>query len=160
MPNTVHFSRSPELFAAANRLYERARHTISNILPEAEIHHVGSTAIPGSWTKGDLDIVVRISGAAFAQADAVLAEAYNRNIGSDKTDSFSAFLDDTTSPELGIQLVAIGSELDTFVAWRRLLESDPKLRAEYDELKSSYEGQSMTEYRLAKSEFIARHIGG
>jgi GrpB-like predicted nucleotidyltransferase (UPF0157 family) len=160
MSNTVHFSRSPELFAAANRLYERTKYAISNILPEAEIHHVGSTAIPGSLTKGDLDIVVRINAAAFAQADTALADAYDRNMGSDKTDSFSAFLDGTASPELGIQLVAIGSELDTFVAWQRLLESDSKLRAEYDQLKSSYEGQSMTEYRLAKSEFIARHVGG
>jgi GrpB-like predicted nucleotidyltransferase (UPF0157 family) len=159
MTNTVHFSNTPELYEEANRLFERTKISISRLLPAAEVHHIGSTAIPGSLTKGDLEIAIRIRAADFAAADNVLSKEFERNVGSDRTESFSAFLDITTSPELGIQLVVIGSELDNFVEWRRRLEDDVNVRTEYDSLKSRFEGEDMEKYRLAKSRFIAKHLG-
>ena len=38
---------------------------IKEYLPEADVQHVGSTAIPKSLTKGDLDIQVRVSSQHF-----------------------------------------------------------------------------------------------
>ncbi|MFM1798506.1 MAG: hypothetical protein RLZZ117_784 [Cyanobacteriota bacterium] len=59
-----------------------------------------------------------------------------------------------SDPELGLQLVAIGSEFDHFHTWRRLLEGDIQLRHSYDELKRRFQGRSIKLYRDAKAEFI------
>jgi GrpB-like predicted nucleotidyltransferase (UPF0157 family) len=131
---------------------------IRAVLPNAEIEHVGSTAIPGSLTKGDLDVLVRVDRSSFQGADRVLAEMFSRNQGSDKTDSFSAFADSSLSPELGVQLVVVGTEFDTFVDWVTKLTSDGQLRASYDELKANFHGKDMIRYREAKANFIAQNL--
>lgn len=160
MSEVVHFSSEPEVFAKADQLYREVAGQLSKLLPQAEVHHVGSTAIPGSLTKGDLDILVRVHRELFPDADAVLASQFARNTGSVRTEEFSAFQDSTTDPELGVQLVVIGSALDEFLAWRDRLEREPEIRRQYDELKRRFEGQSMDAYREAKSQFIAEHLGG
>lgn len=157
MAQLVYFSNFPEIFEAAERLFDRVCQRIGATLPSAEVRHVGSTAIPGSLTKGDLDVLVRVPPGDFEKADRLLAEMYSRNMGSVRTATFSAFMDESTSPELGVQLVVDGSEFDTFVQWVRRLNSDSALLAAYDELKARHDGKSMTEYRAAKSAFIARH---
>jgi GrpB-like predicted nucleotidyltransferase (UPF0157 family) len=42
-------------------------------LPGARVEHVGSTAVPGSLTKGDLDICVIVEGGQFERASRVPA---------------------------------------------------------------------------------------
>jgi len=129
-------------------------------LPDAEIHHVGSTAVRGSVTKGDLDVLVRVPQDAFQAAEDVLASIFERNTESTRSADFSAFLDKRTNPELGVQLVAVGGSADTFLAWRSMLETDPDLREKYNELKRAYEGRPMEEYREAKARFITKHLAG
>jgi GrpB-like predicted nucleotidyltransferase (UPF0157 family) len=154
----VHFSNSPEVFEAAERLFSEVASRIREMLPHAEIEHIGSTAVRGSLTKGDLDVLVRVSGDDFRESDCALEAIFRRNEGSDKRETFSAFLDSSTSPELGVQLVVAGTEFDTFSYWVEQLTSDRKLRAAYNDLKARYNGKDMNEYREAKSEFIAKHI--
>jgi len=57
----VIFYNSENLKHKAIELYNYQRQRIENLLPNADIQHVGSTAIPYSLTKGDLDIQVRVS---------------------------------------------------------------------------------------------------
>ena len=156
----VHFFNNAEVFEKADRLYDVVAGRLREILPWAEHHHVGCTAVPGSRTKGDLDIAVRVPQERFEEADAVLAGQFSRNLGSDRTTYFSAFQDVTTDPDLGVQLVAIGSPADSFLAWISRLRTDPDLRRRYDRLKERYEGAPMDEYRLAKSEFIRENLDG
>ncbi|HEX7027032.1 MAG TPA: GrpB family protein, partial [Gammaproteobacteria bacterium] len=40
------------------RRFDHVKRQLLGLLPLADIQHVGSTAIPGSFTKGDLDIQV------------------------------------------------------------------------------------------------------
>lgn len=160
MDATVHFSNVAEIFEKANRLYEETSRQLNRVLPWAEHHHVGSTAVPGSRTKGDLDVVVRVVQERFEEADAILAENFDRNLESDRTDDFSAFEDSSTDPDLGIQLVAKGSPADTFLDWIARLRADPALRREYDQLKAQYEGALMDEYRSAKGAFIRGNLDG
>ena len=155
MSEPVHFSNSQEAFQAAERLYEAVQRRISTALPKAEIHHIGSTAIRGSLTKGDLDVLVRVSKDSFPEADRVLSNMFDRNEGSDRTDSFSAFMDSSESPDLGVQLVVEGSERDNFATWVDMLRSNDELRAAYDDLKANFHGKDMREYRAAKDEFIS-----
>lgn len=140
--------------------YEEVGGALRALLPCACLNHVGSTSVPGSLTKGDLDVCVLVSAAAFADADAALARAYARNEGSDRTSTFSAFVADAHGVDVGIQLVVEGSTDDVFVAWRDLLNTNPELRAEYDALKRRFEGAPMDDYRAAKSAFIERHLRG
>ena len=159
MSDVVHFSDAPRVFAKADQLFAREEARIRAELPAAEIVHVGSTAIAGSLTKGDLDIAVRVSPSQFAEAERRLSRMYARNTGSDRNDVFSAFMDASTDPELGVQLVVIGSDYDRFGAWLELLRASAQLRREYDDLKRLHEGEPMDVYRAAKSQFIEARLG-
>ena len=117
--------------------------------------HIGSTAVPGSLTKGDLDIQVRVEADVFASADEILSAHYGRNVGSLHTTEYSPFKDDSTDPPLGIQLTAIGSRYDFFWRIRDLLLARADLREAYDALKRTHHGRPMTEYRAAKERFFA-----
>jgi len=154
------FTLDPDLAGAHRRasvLFEEIAARLRAILPvSADIRHIGATAIPGCLTKGDLDIVVRVHSRDFERADAALAGAFARNAGSDRTDDFSAFEDNGASPSLGVQLTALSGPCDDFHRFVDVLGREPGLVAEYNALKTRFNGKPMDDYRNAKAEFIAR----
>jgi GrpB-like predicted nucleotidyltransferase (UPF0157 family) len=160
MSDIVRFSNAPHVFASADRLFKEVAWKLAHVIPAAEIHHIGSTAIPGTLTKGDLDVLVRVSAEDFRVAEAALERMFRRNTGSFRSEAFAAFLDHSTEPDLGVQLVVRDGEADTFLVWRERLESDPELRRQYDDLKRRFEGKSMDEYREAKAQFISERLRG
>ncbi|OIK09842.1 GrpB family protein [Bacillus sp. MUM 13] len=83
-------------------------------MPDSDVQHVGSTAVPNSHTKGDIDIQVRVSPEQFLKAVPTLSAVYELNEDSVKTGSFRAFKDDSTVSPLGVQLIVIDSEYDFF----------------------------------------------
>jgi GrpB-like predicted nucleotidyltransferase (UPF0157 family) len=122
---------------------------------EADIQHIGSTAVPGCLTKGDLDVCVRVPPAHFAACEAALAQALARNVGSLHTSTLASFIYAHSAPdEAGVQLVAIGSEHDTFVRFRDLLLASPQHVEQYNALKRAWHGKPMDAYRDAKSAFV------
>ncbi|WP_296227237.1 GrpB family protein [Ralstonia sp. UBA689] len=149
--------RHDEVVQQANAAFNAFCATWSGYLPaSAEIFHVGSTAIAGCLTKGDMDICVRAIPDDIARIDALLAARYARNADSFRSAAFSAFKDDHHHPPLGVQLVARGSELDVFVLFRDCLLRDPHQVAAFNALKIACVGQPMESYRQAKADFIAR----
>lgn len=141
----------------ALQLFDGVRRLLRTVLPpEADVRHIGSTAIPGCLTKGDLDIVVRVPANGFGAADAALAALFRRNLGSVRTDTFSAFEDPTARPHLGVQLVAIDSPSDFFHVFVEVLQRSPELVEAYGALKQRYDGADMATYRAAKDSFIER----
>lgn len=141
----------------AQLLYERVSQSLLPLLPsDVDIRHIGSTAVSGCLTKGDLDIVIRVPGKAFQQADALLARHFARNLGSIRTANFSAFEDASTDPHLGIQLTIIGGPHDVFHLFVEALRSSPDLVSDYNSLKLQHEGSDMTVYRAAKDAFVER----
>lgn len=141
--------------AAASSLFETLHPALVAMLPAgADIRHIGSTAVPGCLTKGDLDIVVRVAAADFEAADGALASRYARNEGSIRTSEFSAFEDAASEPHLGIQLVVIGAPLDVFHQFVEALRRSPQLVAEYNALKRRFDGVDMASYRAAKDAFV------
>lgn len=73
-------------------MFRSLRPRLAVVLPsDAVIEHVGATAVSGCLTKGDLDISVQVDPQAFAAADLALSGLFERNAGSVRTDSFSAF---------------------------------------------------------------------
>ena len=152
----VKFIETREISDIAEKAYCHNRTRILELLPKADIQHVGSTSIPGSITKGDLDIQVRVSSEDFEYAVKVLSTLYELNEGSTRTDFFTAFKDDSAVPQLGVQLTVANSELDIFWKIREVLLANEQYRGEYDELKKKYNGREMDNYRTAKDEFFRR----
>ncbi|MBI5067023.1 MAG: GrpB family protein [Deltaproteobacteria bacterium] len=150
----VHFHPEAHWRAAVRDAWERETALLAVLLPGADLQHVGSTAVPGSLTKGDLDIQVRVEAAAFADAEAVLSRNYARNAGSPSLPGFAAFEKPDAHPSIGLQLTAIGGEWDLFWRFREVLLARPDLRARYDDLKRAHEGKPMAGYRRAKDRFF------
>jgi GrpB-like predicted nucleotidyltransferase (UPF0157 family) len=152
----VHFLEQSRFHEQAEKTFLEQKKKILRLLPEADVQHVGSTAIPNSLTKGDLDIQVRVPAEMFTAAVEKLSTLYEINEGSVQTDYFRAFQDDTFDLPLGVQLTVMDSKLDVFWKFREVLLANDAYRAEYNELKKAYEGKSMEAYREAKQRFFAR----
>jgi GrpB-like predicted nucleotidyltransferase (UPF0157 family) len=125
-------------------------------VPNAKICHVGSTAVPGSLTKGDLDVQVRLSEEQFSGAKARLKDLYRVNAGGFSDFDGISFEDYSEEPSVGIHLTVIGGSSDVQCKFRDLLLASEVLRKEYDELKRGFEGGSMDAYRTAKAKFVSR----
>ncbi|MFE8603678.1 GrpB family protein [Archangium violaceum] len=65
----VRFHSYEEVRERAEEAFRGHHARLSSLLPYADIQHVGSTAIPGARTKGDLDIQVRVPPGRFAEAE-------------------------------------------------------------------------------------------
>lgn len=154
----LEFTGDGQVFETAAQLFEQTKEQLEVLLPWADIQHVGATAVPGSITKGDLDIVVRVPNDRLGASDQILADLFERNTGSDRTSEFSAFEKKNSDPTLGVQLVGIGSENDCFHKWVRLLARDAELLEAYNRLKRDHAGGEMETYREAKSAFIQSHL--
>lgn len=155
----VEFAPASDFQPAADELANTHIVRIRAALSNADIHHVGSTTIPGSLTKGDVDLVVRVKPADFPAAERTLAAMYARNAGSTRTSDFSAFEAPDEPLPLGVQLTAINGPCDDFLKQQALLHSRSDLLNAYNDLKIQYHGQNHTEYRKAKADFFERTIG-
>jgi GrpB-like predicted nucleotidyltransferase (UPF0157 family) len=152
----MNFQSSRKLRAKAGNIFRGHRRRIARLLPSAEIQHIGSTAISGATTKGDLDVLVRVSRDAFARANKLLSARYARNTESLRSRSFASFKDDKSDPPTGIQLVVRGSAQDHFQKFRDAMNADASLVRRYNELKGLAAGRSMAEYRRRKGKFIQK----
>lgn len=154
----VYFYNQNRFKYGAEETFITQKELIKKLIPNADIQHVGSSAIPNSLTKGDLDIQVRIPKNQFLKAVEALSILYETNDGSIKTNEFRAFKDDTITPSLGVQLTVIDSEYDFFWKFRDVLLQNTQYRLEYDELKRKFEGKAMEAYREAKDDFFSKII--
>lgn len=138
--------------------FELHRELVLVLVPGADVEHVGSTAVPGALTKGDLDLVVRVDEATFATAIGLLSTHYAVHQPKNWTQTLASFRDPTSRrPEVGIQLVVTGSRDDRlFGPFRDALIDDPTLLAEYNELKRSLDGTAYEHYTERKAEFVER----
>ncbi|SRR5690554_5517593 len=154
MSEIVTFKHEKSFRNQAEKVFEKHKKKINEIIPTAEIHHVGSTAIPGSITKGDVDLHVRVEESDFSKAKEMLAQVYEINKGSTQTDYFCAFEEDEELLPVGIQLSIKGSELDFFWTVTLFLKDNDYFLNKYNKTKKQFEGQSMDAYRKAKSELF------
>lgn len=152
----VNFFYNKSLYEKAEVTFFMHKALIEELLPESDVQHVGSTAIPNSITKGDLDIQVRVNAKIFPNAVIELAKLYELNEDSVKTETFRAFKDESTIPPVGVQLTVINSEFDFFWKFRDFLLMIDNYLKQYDNLKWKYEGMEMEDYREAKNKFFEK----
>jgi GrpB-like predicted nucleotidyltransferase (UPF0157 family) len=152
--------REEEIRGRVAEVFGRRREELEGMLPGARVEHVGSTAVPGSLTKGDLDICVIVEGAEFERASSVLAESFEIH----QPENWSGTLASFTAPseagiDVGVQLALAGSADELhFVGWRDRLRADPGLRARYDELKRRHQDDGIDAYRVAKERLILASV--
>ncbi len=150
----VHFHPEAIFRQRIGSAWERESRRLRAQLPDADLQHVGSTAVPGALTKGDLDIQVRVPSTSFAAAEAALAAAYARNAGNPAREGFASFEVRGGDVEVGIQLTSIDGADDSFWRFRELLLARKDLQAAYDALKRAHDGGPMDVYRRAKDAFF------
>jgi GrpB-like predicted nucleotidyltransferase (UPF0157 family) len=158
MEEFVHFAPKQDSRDVVARLFRRVDAQVRSLVPSADVQHVGSTAIPGSLTKDDLDVQVRVAGPEYAAAKDKLSKIYAVNAGGFTADDAVSFDDYGTKPPLGVHLTVIGGSADIQWKFRDLLIASPELRDQYDRLKRRFEGRSMEEYRDAKATFVSRAL--
>lgn len=155
--NTIYFRPVSNFVDLANKIFEEHKLRIAQLLPDADIQHVGSTSIPNSITKGDLDLVVRVSKEDFRNTIDQLKSLYDINQPENWSDTFASFKDDKNLDiDFGAQLVIKGSKSDDFVELRDILIRNPQLVDEFNAIKTKYDGKSMDEYRKAKADFFQK----
>lgn len=152
----VHFREQKKLQQRAEEMFLAERKKILRVVPSADVQHIGSTAIPDSLTKGDLDVQVRIKGKDFKKAQSAFSKMYKLNKGNPPTKTYASFKNDSDEIPLGVQLTVIGSKEDNFTVLRDILLGDKKYLKGYNALKKRYHGKSMREYRKAKGRFVEK----
>lgn len=148
----VHFVKTSDISEKIGKLFNEERKKLLDLFPYAEIEHIGATAIPGTISKGDLDINIRVKPENFPKVIEVLKTEYDINQPENWTASFASFKDDNR--DLGIQVTVMNGPEDIFVKQRDYLLRHPELVSELNNLKKSFEGKDMDGYRKAKEIFF------
>src|SRR5262249_15549933 len=91
---TVELKPVSEVRPQAERVVSRVFARLAALLPDAELHHIGATALPTGVTKGDVDVLVRVPAAGFPAAVAALRRDFAVKQPDNWTAEFASFGDD------------------------------------------------------------------
>lgn len=153
----VRFKPTSYFLNVAIKVFEEQKDRIIRLLPYADIQHIGSTSIPDSITKGDLDIVIRVPKEKFEGAIGALKSLYEINQPENWSQTFASFKDQKNlGTDFGAQLVIKDSKSDDFVKLRDILIENPKLIEELNLIKVKHEGRYMEDYRKEKADFFQK----
>jgi GrpB-like predicted nucleotidyltransferase (UPF0157 family) len=146
-----------ELMPQVEGVLSRVFPQIELLVPNAELHHIGSTALPSALTKGDVDVLLRVSPAILPQAVSLLRRHFTIKQPTNWTSSFASFGDDISYElPLGIQVVVKNSTDDFFLFLHDYLMSNPDAFKEYNCLKVTHAGEGPEGYWRAKDKFLSK----
>jgi GrpB-like predicted nucleotidyltransferase (UPF0157 family) len=157
-PDAVKLRDVGEVAESADRMVEQFRRAYSGLLPGVEIHHIGATAMPFGYTKGDVDLNLRVAAPDFSDVVEVLRRTCRVAQPENWTDTFASFACDGYELPLGIQLTQVHSESDFLLALRDRLRSDTALLRRYDDCKLSAAPGGADAYWRAKDAFLGAVI--
>ncbi len=130
-------------------------HDLNQSLTGVRVEHIGSTAIVGAISKGDLDVFVGVPPENFQEVLAAIKKlGFSEKENTLRTDSLCMLITDKYDYDVAIQLVTNGSEFEDFIRFRDIMNQDPHLVDQYNVLKRECEGMDPDEYRNRKSLFI------
>lgn len=146
--------------ATAPQLFEEARGVLQNLIPEAEIHHVGSTSIPGLGGKGIIDILIAIPD----WSTKIVSGNKLKDLGFTHIHKevngriFMSRVGDTIKNDVHIHFTHINStEYKNFLNFRDYLRDNPDEAQAYSNLKHTWLIEAKGErkiYTSSKSSFI------
>lgn len=145
---------SNTLLEHTNSVFEHWKTIIQRVIPDSRVEHIGSTAINGALTKGDIDLYVEVPLAKHSDTVAII-EAMGFRIKADThRDHELCMLESSSVSGLAIQLVARGSQYEFFLTFRDRLNANQALVEQYNAVKTDAIHFSDDKYRIAKSQFI------
>ena len=149
----------PEAWQArAQAAFAAVSHELALLLPDAQVQHMGATSVPGSWSKGDVDLAVLVAPATHdASVLRLQAAGYRVEADTLRTPALCMLRSPRTDLDLALQVLAHGSTFARdFLRFRDALLASPALAARYNAIKAEHAGAGMQAYRAAKSRFIAQ----
>ena len=128
---------------------------LRTIFPAAAVEHVGASSIPGALSKGDLDVCLLVSPEQHAGVVNTLeAAGYVAKADTLRTAELCMLLAPQAAIDTALQVVAQGSKYEFFMHFRDALRADPRLVAQYNDIKKTHAHAGATRYRQAKAAFI------
>ena len=113
--------------------------------------------MPGAVTKGDVDVLVRVSSARFLMAVEALRQHFAVKQPANWTTGFASFGDDTGHVlPLGIQVVVMDSREDFFLYLRDYFITNRDALEQYNRLKVAHANDGGEEYWKAKDAFLGK----
>ena len=101
------------------------------------------------------DIFVGVTQEDFLKAiDLIKNIGFSEKLDTLRTDSLCMMTSSTYNEDVAVQLVANGSEHESFLEFRDKLRSNPDLVSRYNQLKFDCKGLAHDNYREVKSAFI------
>ena len=136
--------------------YEDAELLLSAILPDARIEHVGSSAVPGAYSRGGVDICVAAPRGAFDEALGVLCEAgYVQRWLDEGADRQAVLATAHAAVPLTLRLIESGSAHESLMRLRDALRADPTLLSRYNAIRIEAGPLGAAAYADAKAAFFA-----
>jgi len=151
----VTLKSSDELAPKVAEVLRQVSELLGTLLPEVVLHHIGATAIKSAFTKGDVDVLLRVEEAQLHSTVEVLKKNFAIRQPENWDPYFASFGSDDYSLPLGIQVVVRDSEADFFLLVRDHLVAHPEALLDYNRLKRESAEKSSEEYWSAKHRFLA-----
>ncbi len=108
----MQFYKADEYQASCENLYRKYELEIAALLPDASIEHIGASSIPNAVSKGDLDILVGVSGKELENAVKLLSTlGFNEKSDTLRTPEL-CMLENSSGEDVAFQVVANGSEFE------------------------------------------------
>ena len=149
------FIEQSEFLPRIEKIYSELQAELIKILPNSRVEHIGSSSIPGTISKGDLDIFVGVDQCDFKSSVALISKiGFHQKADTLQTKSLCMMITNSYSEDVAIQVVANGSEFESFLDFRDKLRSNPELIVKYNQLKFNCKGMAQDMYREIKSSFI------
>lgn len=140
--------------ARCKKKYDAYKANISQVLPDAQVEHIGASSVPNCISKGDLDIYVAVELIHHQESIAIIKKiGFSIKQDTHRTEEL-CMLESNNDDDVAIQLIAKGSEFENFLIFRNALLDNPKLVEKYNQMKHSCAGMTQDRYREIKSEFI------
>lgn len=135
------------------QLFEKYKVQILQLTPYAIVEHIGSSAIPHTISKGDLDIYVEVPAKYFLDTINQLQRLnFREKLDTLRTDDLCML--ESFDDDVALQIVTNGSEFQNFLVFRDRLRESSHLVQEYNQLKQQCIGLSQDQYREIKANFI------
>jgi len=146
-----------ELKPQVDRVLTQVTVQLGALCPDAELHHIGATAMPGALTKGDVDVLLRVSRARFQVVVDVLKQHFTVKQPANWTPEFASFGDDASYElPLGVLVVVKDASEDFLLFLRDYFVSHHDALAEYNRLKVTHAAEGPEGYWKAKDRFLAK----
>ena len=153
----VYFLSSEELIKSTEDTSNLVINLLKEIIPFSDVQHVGSSSVPGSIGKLDLDFQIRVDEKDFEKTIDILNSNFEEKQKILWKEGFAIFKTIKNNIPIDLVVTIKDSIYDDCYKVRDELRSNKSLLEEYNKLKIKYQGKPYSEYSKAKREFLGEN---